>query len=137
MLYNYYVSYTTDLININNKRKTLFFYIKYTNKIYELLTIFKKINLISGFVLIKKKIKNKKYLYFRVSSSFYKNFQIVSKINIVSKPSKKFFLSLKALKLLSLRSGKSIYLISTSRGIFTHHDALRKNISGFILGFFN
>lgn len=136
ILYNYHISYVVNLININNKRKSLFFCVKYTNKIYKLLKLFKKINFIGEFVLIKKKIKNKTYLYFNISSFFYKNFKIINNLKVISKPAVKFFLSLKALKLLSLRSGKSVYLISTTEGIFTHHDALKKRISGFLLGFF-
>jgi ribosomal protein S8 len=53
----------------------------------------------------------------------------------MSKPSKKLFISYKALRLLSKKTGRSVFLISTSSGVIPHHVAIKKNLSGFILGF--
>jgi ribosomal protein S8 len=54
----------------------------------------------------------------------------------MSKPSKSFFISLKALKLVSSRLDGVIILVSTTRGVITHREAINKSLSGFVFAYF-
>lgn len=132
MLYSYSPYYVLSLANISRLKKNLSFYIKYTKKTSLVVKFFKKINFFENYVIVK--INN--VLYFKVTPFYYKNLSYSAKFKIISNAERKYFISLKALVLINKRSGRSIYVISTSRGLMTHKMALKKKTSGFLLGFF-
>jgi ribosomal protein S8 len=132
ILYYDSAAYTLDIINMNTARKTLFFYIKYTYKINILIKIFKKLTLIENYSLVKKN----NILFFKIAPFYYKNFPSSKNFKLISSVTRSIFISLRGLFLLNKRSGNSLYLISTSNGILTHKEALKKKTSGFVLGFF-
>jgi ribosomal protein S8 len=115
-----------------NSHKNLTFKIIFSKKIMLILRFFKKINFISNFFLFK---TTNKY-YFKIYPFYFKNLKIIKKFYLVSKPSRLFFLSLKAAQLLLKKSGSSIYLLSTTKGILTLNEALKKKTSGFLIGYF-
>ena len=117
ILYNFYFSHTVDLININTKRRSLTFYIKYVTKIHTLIKLFKKINFINNYQIVLKKNK----FFLKISPFYYKNINLTQYFKLISTPTKFYYISLKSLNLLRKRSGSSIYLLSTSKGIITHH----------------
>ena len=132
ILYSYSPAYVINLININTSKKKLSFYIQYTRKTSPLVNFLLRINFLESYVIVK--IKNK--LFFKVSPFYYKDSNLKKNFKLISNVGKKYFVSLRALTLLNKRSGTSIYVISTSRGILTHRAAIKKKLSGFLLGFF-
>jgi len=64
--------------------------------------------------------------YFNKNSSLHE-------IKKISKPSQRIYLSLSQIKKKCL--GRRTYLISTSRGLLTHREALDKKIGGELIGF--
>ena len=132
ILYSYGPAYVINLININTSKKSLFFYIQYTRKTLFLINFLKHINFFESYLIV----KNNNKFFFKVSPFYYKNLTIKKNFKLLSNSGRKYFVSLKALTLLNKRSGTSIYIISTSAGIFTHRSAIKKKLSGFILGFF-
>ena len=133
ILYSYSPSYFINLININTSRRNLFFYIQYTRKTLVLINFFKKINFFESYSIVK--INDK--FFFKVSPFYYKNLNLKKNFKLLSSSSRKYFISLKALTLLNKRSGTSLYILSTSKGIITHKTAIKKKLSGFLLGFFH
>lgn len=108
------------------------FIIPFTKKSYRLLPLFKKVCFISNFSLIK--IKEK--LFIRIYPFYFKDLKNYYHFKMFSTPTKTFYISYKSLLLLSYRSASSVYLISTSKGVLTHHEAIKKHLSGFIVGYF-
>lgn len=133
MLYNYNLSYVLNLININKKKKTLYFFIVFTKKNYNIVKIFKKFSIIHDFKLIKKNNFN----FIKINLFFYKNKIICSNFKIISRPAKTFTISYHSLKLLNKRTGSSVFLIYTSKGILSHLEAIELKIGGILLGFFS
>jgi ribosomal protein S8 len=70
-----------------------------------------------------------------ICPAYYNKIALVKNIRLISTPSRTLFVSYKALRLLSKRTGLATYLISTSLGILPHKEALRKRIGGILLGF--
>jgi ribosomal protein S8 len=126
MIYNYFYNYTTNHFQINSSKKSLYFQILYTKKVFNLVRVFKKLGLIRSFFII----KNKNFYYIKIFNCFYKKFPVCSYWKILSTPSKSFHISLKALRLLHNRTQNSVYLLSTTRGVITHLDALKFQIGG-------
>ncbi len=133
IIYNYSISYLINLININKSHRTLYFEILFTKKNLKFLILLKKFNFIHKYILMKKnnKFVIKIYLY------YYKNKKICSNFKLISRPSKIFTISYKALRLINKRTGSSIFILSTSKGLLSHKDALKNKITGNVIGFFS
>ncbi len=128
---NYNLSFISNLITINRLRKILSFKIIFSKQNLNIIKFFKKINLIYKYTIIKNKNKN----YIRINLYFFKNNKIAPAFKIISKPSKKFFISLNSLRLLDKKTGRSLFLISSSKGLLTQKTALKYKTSGYIVGF--
>lgn len=133
MLYNYNISYVINLININKLKKNLTFNIFFTKKNLYFVNFLKNFNFIHRYTLIK--LENKTYI--RVYLYYYKNKMTCNNFKIISRPAKSFFLSYKALRLISKKTGFSIFVISNDKGIISHHRALKDKKGGMLLGFFS
>lgn len=133
MLYNYNISYVINLININKLKKNLTFNIFFTKKNLYFVNFLKNFNFIHRYTLVK--LKNRTYI--RVHLYYYKNKIICNNFKLISRPSKSYFLSYKALRLISKKTGFSIFIISNDKGIVSHHHALKEKKGGMVLGFFS
>lgn len=58
---------------------------------------------------------------------------VLKNIKLLYKTTNKYVLSTKQLKLLSASTSKSIYFLSTPKGILTHIEALELKTSGFLI----
>lgn len=125
------VNYLLNHISFNTKNKKLMFKIQINKKLIKLLFILKKYNVISSFMLLKNKSNR---LFVLISPSYNKHLFINFFFKSFYLATKRFQMSLKALKLLKDRTGNSIYLISSSRGIIDHKTALVLKKSGFLMG---
>jgi small subunit ribosomal protein S8 len=125
--------YVLNLININKAKKNLCFPILFTIKNYQFVKILKKFNVIHDYKLCKKNNFN----YIRITLFFYKNNPVCFNFRIISRQSKIFTISYQSLLLLTKKSGSSIFLISTSKGILSNKEAIRQKIGGILLGFFS
>jgi len=68
-----------------------------------------------------------------MAPTYYKRTPLTKHITLLSTPSHSLFISYKALVLLKKRLGVASYLISTSHGIITHQEAVRKKLGGILL----
>ncbi len=133
MLYNYSLSYVLNLININRSKKTLCFFIIFTKKNYNIVKVLKRFNIIHDFKLIRKNNFN----FIKINLFFYKNKNVCYNIKAISRPAKMFTISYNSLLLLNKKSGSSVFLISTDKGILSHQEAIKLKTGGVLLGFFS
>jgi len=63
----------------------------------------------------------------------YRNSTFFYKVRPVSTSSKKFFLSYRALKMISTNLKSTLIILSTSKGLISHKEALYLKIGGLIL----
>ena len=129
----YNIFYILYLININKAKKNLFFFVLFTVKNYHFLKILKKFNVIHDYKILKKNNLN----YIKITLFFYKNKIICSNFKLISKKSIIFTISYKSLLLLTKKSGSSIFLISTSKGLLSNREAINQKIGGILIGFFS
>ena len=106
----YNISYILNLININKAKKNLSFLVLFSIKNYQFIQTLKKFNVIHDYKLLKKNNFN----YIKITLFFYKNKIICHNFKLISNQSKIFTISYHSLKLLTKKSGSSIFLISTS-----------------------
>lgn len=104
--------------------------ILYSRKAVILLKVLHNLGCISNFYFYKN--KNKLIKIFPV---YYKRLSMSKNINILSTPSRTFFVSYKALLLLNKKTGSSIYLLSTSKGVISHKTAISLKIGGVLVAF--
>jgi len=133
MIYNYNLSYVVNMFNLHIAAKRLAFEILYTRKNFHTVKILTRLGLFFNFLLIKKT----SHLYIKILIRYYYLNRVGFNFKLITKPSIFYSLSLKALLLLSKKSGRAIYLISTSHGIITHHEAIKKNVGGIAVAFFS
>jgi len=133
-LYNYSPIFLINQIKLYSARKAYKLETFYSKKLLKYLSIFKKIGLINQFVLKQDNIVKKKvdiYLFYYNLVPLSKNYKLLSR------SSRKFYISYHALRLLSKRTKASVFLISTNRGLISHHEALKFKIGGLLIGFFS
>lgn len=119
---------------INRAKKNLNFEIKFSKSNFQILKLFKTLNLVNKILLIKKKNND---LYILIHLYYFKTLSVGTNFKILSTPSKSFYISLKALKLLSKRTGNSIFLISNSQNMADHPSIIKQKNGGLLLGFFS
>jgi ribosomal protein S8 len=132
MIYNHNTNYVFNHIKFNLKNKKIYFYFPYTKKTLKLLFFFKKYSLISTYTVV----KQKKKILIKVYLSYYRNLSTISSFKMLSTITKIFYISHRSLKILNLRTGCGLYLLSTSKGLMFHTEALRAHLGGFIVAFF-
>lgn len=131
--YNSSFSYLVNLININAARRNLVFKAVLTKKTLPFVKILKRLGFIHKYVVVSEQgvAALRIYLY------YYRGARVGGGFRLLFRPSKLFFASAHALRLLSKRTGGSIYVVSTSRGLITHAEAVNYNVGGTLIGFFS
>lgn len=132
---NYSVAHVVNMINIHSASKRLIFDLVFTKKIFATINLFKHLNLISSVRLITHQRNSR--IAIRAHLYYYKGRRIGGNFKLISRPSKAFYISFKALTLLDKRTGNSIFLVSTTRGLITHTAAIEKKLGGVAIGFFS
>lgn len=96
-----------------------------------LISLFKKHSVISAFNLVKCKSKR---LFAVISPCYNKKLNINFYFKSFLLANYRLQITIKALKILRLRTGNSTYILSTSNGLIDHNTALTLNKTGFFLG---
>lgn len=130
--YSYTYSYLMNGINIHASRKTFRITLHYSRKALVLLKTLYRLGAVGNY-FFSKNFKNEKLL--NIYPTYYKLLPLSKRFTMLSRPSHTLFISCKALKLLKKRTGSATYLLSTSIGLLTHQQAIRKKIGGALIGF--
>jgi ribosomal protein S8 len=118
-----------SLFNLSIKNKKLYVLLPFSSKFLFYSNFFKKLGLIKSFFIL----TNKKIKFLKICFFFYKNLPILNYIKLISTSSKIFTISYISLRLLSKKTKNSLFLLSTSKGLIAHRDALKIKIGGKIL----
>lgn len=124
-------AYTYNHYRINVAQKKIYFDMLVTRRILPILTLFCKLNVIRRFYFLKTETSfSRKVRVF----PFYSKLQACgAAIKLHFRKVRPVSIQLKALKLLSKRSGSSSLILNTSSGIMTHHEAMKFGIGGVLL----
>jgi ribosomal protein S8 len=105
----------------------------YTKKTAIIVKMLAEIGCIHRFIVVNSsKFKTPQYFIW-LSVFLYKNTPFFKSFRLVSTPSKRYTVSYKALNLLTSSIGASVIILSTSQGLVTHRQALKKKIGGLLL----
>ena len=118
----------TNHVNISLTKKLPFKKIIFTKKNKMLLQSLHSSGIIHNMFIS----KQGRFTHLKFSIFFYKNVPFFHKVKNVSTPSKKFYISLKALRILTSTLKATTVILSTSKGVITHREALRYKVGGLI-----
>ena len=121
-------AYLLNHVNIAISRKLLTTTIRFSNKLFTLVRLLHRIGLVRNYVIF-----SKKYKYIRFSPLFYKGKAFYKGIRLISTQSKKFYISVIALRRVAVAAKSTVFILSTSHGIVTHKEALQAGIGGLLL----
>lgn len=147
--YSHGITYLINQIKIGALHRKIFLVSIYTTQIFNLLIFLKKIKYINFFYIFKKKLKfesknlnktnlqtSQKTTFIKIYPFYHKTLLNFHSLKIMTRPSTCFFISLKALKLIEKRSDPLVLLISTSKGIMPHSEAIAKGLAGYVFAYY-
>jgi len=129
MIQNSY-SHAINQLKFILARKSLSGTFQYTVKVHNLLKLFKSLNLIRRFYVTQ---GDKIRLY----PSYSKRRRVNVQIKLYYKNKTPLRLGYQALRILHMSTGHSYFILETSKGLMTHHEALKLRIGGFLVCFIN
>lgn len=119
-------TYLINHLKLNIARKNYFFDIKVNNKILKLIKVFHKLNIIRRFVLVTP------YKY-RIYTAWFDRYSSVLNLKNYSRASNPIRIKLQSLNILKTNTYNSYLILSTSKGILTHHEAISNKVGGFLI----
>jgi ribosomal protein S8 len=125
--------YVQNHLNFSAIQVAKFNRLFFSTSTYMLIKVLQEIGFIYKFLII---TKNKPRLVFReilITMFFYKQSPFFKSCSLVSTPSKSFFITLKALRILKINLNQSVLILSTTKGVITHFKALSLNVGGLLL----
>ena len=129
------VSLLSDSLLLNNvnlslgKKRFLNSRVSFSKRNLLLIKFLKSLGVVVDYRLVFQ--KNRKFIVYSVF--FYKNSNFFHRIRCVSTSSKKFYITYRALCIASSYLNSTTIILSTSRGLMTHFQALKFKIGGLIL----
>ena len=107
-------------------RKDLFYEVIVTEQTLELMLLLFRLNVIRRYI----RLAPKRY---RIYPSWISNRSSSVKLRCYSRGVNPITLSIKSLKVVRQCHGASDLILSTTRGVITHHEALRYNVGGALM----
>jgi len=114
-------------------QKKLALLIVYSRKAILFLKLLYSIGAIQNYYLLKDTTQDRTLI--KIYVTYYKKQPLTKHFRLISRPSRTFHISYAALRILQKRTYSSVYFLSTSMGLITHHNALRLRIGGVLVGF--
>ena len=127
------VAYLVNHVNIATTRKKPKIKLLISKRMLPLLKTLHKVGCVSRYVYVTKQSKNLSLRYVILTIPFFKQRPFFKSIRLVSTPSKKYNVSLKALHLVSTSLRSSFAILSTPYGVIDHREAIKLKTGGLIL----
>lgn len=124
------VSLVSNHVNLALSKKSFKNKIVLTKTNLKLLKLLRSIGCINNLSVLS---SQGKFNYITFSVFLYRNSTFFYKVRTVSTSSKKFFMSYRALKMISTNLKSTLIILSTSKGLVSHKEALYLKIGGLIL----
>ena len=103
---------------------------RFTKKTKKTLFLFRELGLLNSYFIYP---SSSTKMFVKLAPFFYKNSTFFRGVRLISTPSKLFFIKLSALNIIKKSLGSTVLLLSTSRGLITHKEALRRGLGGIAL----
>ena len=123
------ISQTSTNINMSLGRQTPCGLLTFSKTNYKLIKIIHSLGLVDNVWVLYRG----NHRFIRYSFLFYKNRPFFHKIKNVSTSTKKYFMSLRSLRIITKYTKSTTLILSTSRGVVTHRNALKLGLGGVIL----
>lgn len=130
-------SYTINHVNLTLGKKCPQTTIINTKNSHKIIYLLYKLGCINNFVIHSTLKKNKVRQFITFSIFFYKNTPFFKSLRLVSSPARRHTITYKGLSILKQSIGTSVIILSTTKGIITHEEALNFKIGGLILAILN
>ena len=127
------VAYLINHVNIATTRKKPKIKLLISKRMLPLLKALHRIGCVSRYVYITKYKKHLRLDYVILTVPFFKQRPFFKSIRLVSTPSKKYNVSLKALTLISNSLRSSFAILSTPYGVITHKEAIKLKTGGLLI----
>ena len=137
IIYYNSTSYTINHINLTLGNKTPQTTIRYTRRTHKLIHLFHRLGCLNNFLLHGGLSKPARSQFITFSVFFYKNTPFFKSLRLVSSPARRHTITYKGLCILSHSIGHSLIVLSTTQGLLTHDEALRRRLGGLILSVLN
>jgi ribosomal protein S8 len=121
-------SYVVNTINFALSKRLLISKLKFSKKTLKLIKILAKSGVLKNFFITS---STPKYIYFSIF--FYKNTTFFKHVRLISTQTKKFYISLNAIKKLTKVMRTTVLILETSKGLLTNVEALRYKTGGILL----
>lgn len=118
-------SYVSNHYNLLVSKKHRVKKIKLTNKTLRAVKVLYRLGVVSNFLIHHKPLIKISFTVF-----FYKNTSFFKKIQIISTPSKKFFISKEVILMTRKVFKSSIIILSTSKGLLSSNEAVLLGLGG-------
>lgn len=126
-------SYVVNMVNLTISRKEGKTKLVLTRKTYPLIKLLHKLGCINRFIVLGNIGKNPNIKYIVLNALFYKGVPFFRGLRLVSTPSKKHTITLKALHVVNTHLKASTLILSTPLGLMGHREALSLKTGGFIV----
>jgi len=105
----------------------------YTRKTIMIIQVLADIGCIHRYLIASNKLSKYNNYNIWLTIFLYNNTPFFKSFRLLSTPSRRYTISYKALRILSVSIGASTIILSTSFGLITHEDALERRIGGLLL----
>ena len=127
------MAYVVNHVNLTTSRKEGKTTMLLTRKTYPLIKVLHQVGCIHKFLITRKTTKGVTNRYVTLSAFFYKSTPFFKGLRLVSTPSKRHTVSLRALRIIDNYLYASTMILSTPKGFMHHRDALRRGTGGLIV----
>jgi len=122
---NYQISDFIARINIARKTRTKTILVTSTKVNLKLLVIFEELGIITGYHILDDKTE--------VIMKYYQGRSVIINLTVLSKPSRRIYVSLLGLHKFKEKYSSDIMILSTSKGIMLDIECIKKKRSGLLL----
>lgn len=119
-------TYLINHLKLNIARKNYFFDIKVNVKLLGLINLLHKLNIIRRFVLITP-------FKYRIYTNWFDKQASILKLKNYNRALNPIRIKLQALTILNQHTYNSQLILSTSKGLLTHHEAIKAKVGGFLV----
>lgn len=120
-------------VNLAIKKKQAQTTVRYSKHAHQLLLILHRVGCIHNYIIHSNVVRGKVRKFITFSVTYYKGTPFFKGVRVVTTPSRQHNVSLTALTVINVSIGSSIMLISSSKGLLTHKQALSRGVGGQIL----
>ena len=127
--YSYFISH----VNLAVRKKHAQTTVRYSKHSHQLLHLLYQTGCIHNYLIHWGVVRFKPRKFITFSVTYYRGTPFFKSVRVVTTPSRKHTISLKALSVVNKSFKSTIMILSSTRGLITHKEAIRSKVSGQVL----